>query len=391
MSSPADILVVEDSRVQAKGLQRFLQKHGYQVLLAFNGREGLAAAKECKPRVIMADIVMPVMDGFEMCRAIRADENLNKIPIVMVTSLSDAGDIIRGLEAGADSYVSKPYEEEVLLARIWDALSLSKMNYDPVSEKALEVVFRGKTYSITARRSQILSLLLSTYDDAVRQNVKLRDARADLVVFNSSLETKVAKRTAALQKEITVRRKAEKERLKLIDELMEARDKLHFKATHDELTNHWNRSAILRAMKSELARAKRENRPVGVILMDIDYFKRINDSHGHLAGDAVLREVARRISSVMRPYDAVGRYGGEEFILILPGCDIENTIHVAERLRKTFSGNPIRTKEGVFWITMSFGVTSVQGLSERETDAVIRAADQALYRAKNGGRNRVEV
>jgi len=391
MSLPVDVLVVEDSRVQAKGLRRFLRKHGYEVMLAFNGRDGLAAAREHKPHVIVADIVMPVMDGFEMCHAIRGDESLNHIPIVMVTSLSNPGDVIRGLEAGADSYVSKPYEEQVLLARVRDALSMSRMNSNPGPEKPLQVVLGGKRYSITAGRNQMLSLLLSTYDDAVRQNVKLREARTDLVVFNASLETKVAQRTAALERENAVRRKAEREREKLIDELVEARDELHFKATHDELTNHFNRSAILRAVKNELARANREKRPVGVILMDIDHFKRVNDSYGHLAGDAVLREVAKRISAAMRPYDAVGRYGGEEFIVMLPGCDVENAIQVAERLRMSFSENPIRTTEGGFRITMSFGVTSVIGATEKDLDAVIRAADQALYRAKNGGRNRVAV
>jgi diguanylate cyclase (GGDEF)-like protein len=140
-----------------------------------------------------------------------------------------------------------------------------------------------------------------------------------------------------------------------------------------------------------LARSKREGTPVGVVIADLDHFKQINDRYSHLAGDAVLREVAQRINSCVRSYDFVGRYGGEEFIIVLPGCDRDASGQMAERLRLGFDSDPVNTPEGTFNVTMSLGVTSVQGGSDTSIKRVIRSADEALYRAKNSGRNRVEL
>jgi diguanylate cyclase (GGDEF)-like protein len=391
MNTPLDILVVEDSRVQAGRLKRLLQSGGYRVVVAYNGQEGLEAARESKPHLIVSDIVMPVMDGFHMCRAIRNDDSLQNIPIVMVTSLADPEDILRGLEAGADSYVSKPYEEKVLLTRIRTTLSLPQQGPSRRDEKKLRVVFGGKPYVISAKKQQILRLLLSTYEDAVLQNAKLRDMRAKLVVFNETLEKRVTERTAALQKEVSERKKAQEEREELIAELTKTRDALHFRATHDELTSHWNRAAILRILESELARSARESSSVGIIITDVDHFKKINDQHGHLAGDAVLRAVAQRLIAEVRPYDSVGRYGGEEFLIILPGCNEAMAVRVGERIRSSFNSSPVRTGEGTYHVTLSFGVTTVDSGSQMESQSVVRAADEALYLAKNRGRNRVEL
>ncbi|MFC1836579.1 GGDEF domain-containing protein, partial [Thermodesulfobacteriota bacterium] len=216
-----------------------------------------------------------------------------------------------------------------------------------------------------------------------------REMRTKLVGLNENLERRVVERTAALQQEIAERKKAEAQREALIEDLTNARDALHYQATHDELTQQWNRSTVLRALEKELSRTSRQNTPLGVMIMDIDHFKQVNDNFGHLAGDAVLRAVTKRIGSVVRPYDTVGRYGGEEFIIVLPGCNRARARQVAERLRSSFSRFPVKTKEGVFNITMSFGVTTVEGGKKRDMDSVIREADTALYRAKNGGRNRV--
>lgn len=386
-----EILIVEDSRLQARRLKKFLESQGYEVRAAANGQEGLAEVRSKKPGLIITDIIMPVMDGFDMCHSIRTDSDLYDIPIVMLTSLTNPDDVLRGLAAGADCYVCKPYEERILLSRIGSVLSLPRLKHTPELDGKIQVVLRGKRYVISASRHQILSLLLSTYEDAVLQNLKLRDMRAKLVAFNETLEKKVAERTAELRTEISERKKAQAEREKLITDLTTTRDALQYKATHDDLTNHWNRAAILRTLQNELARAKRERRPVGVAITDIDHFKLINDNFGHLAGDAVLRATAHRIAAAMRPYDTVGRYGGEEFLLVLPGCDAESSRLVSERLRLSFSEKPIRTNEGLFQVTLSFGVTSVHPDSSTDMDSAIRNADKALYRAKNGGRNRVEV
>ncbi|MDQ7784474.1 MAG: GGDEF domain-containing protein [Desulfomonilaceae bacterium] len=185
-------------------------------------------------------------------------------------------------------------------------------------------------------------------------------------------------------------RQAEDVRENLISFLTQAQDALHYQATHDSLTGLWNRAAILECFEQELARTRREDSVMSVIIADVDHFKLINDGYGHQAGDAVLREIAQRLKSCLRTYDAVGRYGGEEFLMIFPGCDAEQSGHIAERLVNELRSKPIRTSEGSFDITMSFGIVSLDGSREQDVDSIIRLADQALYNAKRAGRNRVE-
>jgi two-component system cell cycle response regulator len=167
---------------------------------------------------------------------------------------------------------------------------------------------------------------------------------------------------------------------------------LQFGAAHDALTGLWNRGAILDSLNREVSRRQRTGDALGVIMADIDYFKKINDTHGHLVGDAVLREVTRRLVVGVRPYDAVGRYGGEEFLIVFPGCSAPNLIVGAERLRHCIADQPIETSAGQIPVTLSLGLSSAEQ-GEKETldcEAFLRAADEALYAAKARGRNRVE-
>jgi signal transduction histidine kinase len=194
--------------LQARRLRDCLEKAGYRVSVATNGREGLNTAKAHRPSLVISDIVMPVMDGFVMCRAMRNDGLLKNIPIIILTSLSNPEDIVKGLEAGADSYVSKPYEAKILLSRIRAVMSLPRLEQEG-TERKLQVVLGGKRYIIAANRLQVLSLLLSTYEDAVLQNLRLREARRNLVVLNEKLERMVATRTAALEDEVVERKQAE--------------------------------------------------------------------------------------------------------------------------------------------------------------------------------------
>ncbi len=191
--------------------------------------------------------------------------------------------------------------------------------------------------------------------------------------------------------ELKVRVRAGSRIVHLQQDLVSALAASEYQASHDPLTGLWNRKAVMDVLSRELARSVREQTYVGVIIGDLDHFKRINDSFGHLAGDAVLRQVAERMVSTVRPYDAVGRYGGEEFLLVSPGCGNHGAEDVAERLRQSLSDRPLVTSEGVISVTMSFGVTSVQGTPKMDTDAVVRGVDQALYRAKYLGRNRVQL
>lgn len=179
--------------------------------------------------------------------------------------------------------------------------------------------------------------------------------------------------------------------IELQNELLAARDTFRTKASHDSLTGLWNHEEILRTLAQELSRAEREGTCVGVIMADIDFFKKINDIHGHLAGDVVLRLTAGKMHSLMRSYDFIGRYGGEEFLVILPDCCLECAAVFAERLRLCVSSDSIDTPEGMIPVTISFGVAASSKDGKRDADFLVKAADEALYRAKGNGRNRVEV
>lgn len=173
--------------------------------------------------------------------------------------------------------------------------------------------------------------------------------------------------------------------------IVELQQSLRFAATHDFLTNLLNRAEILAALEREFSRGGREDKPAALILADIDHFKRVNDTLGHAAGDEVLKEVARRLKADLRPYDIVGRYGGEEFLLILPGCNLANGARRANEIRELVAKDPIVTPFGTSSATVSMGVTATVSTRNCSVAEFLREADVSLYEAKKNGRNRVEV
>lgn len=174
----------------------------------------------------------------------------------------------------------------------------------------------------------------------------------------------------------------------LQQKLVSANTALQFVASHDFLTGAWNRSEIVAFMQRELARARRDATPVGIVLVDVDHFKKVNDDLGHETGDIVLKEVTERLTCSLREYDGVGRYGGEEFLLIIPGCDLATTMRRANQIRELVSKKPISTPQGPVNVTVSMGATTAQ--SSTNSELLLREADSALYEAKRNGRNRVE-
>lgn len=179
--------------------------------------------------------------------------------------------------------------------------------------------------------------------------------------------------------------------ISLQEKLVAAAAAARYEATHDSLTRLWNRGTALETLDSELARSERQGSPVGVVMADIDHFKNINDTHGHLAGDAVLREIGDRLRATVRAYDTPARYGGEEFLVVLPGCDLPRGARFGERLRTAVARAPFDTGEFVIPVTLSVGVTAWHGASRLFPQRLLQAADKALYRAKERGRNRVET
>ncbi len=179
--------------------------------------------------------------------------------------------------------------------------------------------------------------------------------------------------------------------LQLQNELIAAREAMRRQATRDALTGVYNHAAILEVLDRELARGCRQGRHVGVVLADVDHFKRVNDSHGHLTGDAVLRTISERAVAAMRPYDLIGRYGGEEFLIVLPGCDEPATLKVCERIRSRIAEQVVEHDGRQVSVSLSLGATVFGPPFTTDAVALVRAADTALYRAKAAGRNRVEI
>ena len=193
------------------------------------------------------------------------------------------------------------------------------------------------------------------------------------------------------QNELKVRLRAGRRIIELQNELLAARDILREKAMHDSLTGLLNHEEILGALDRELARSQRDGVCVSVIMADIDHFKKINDTYGHPAGDAVLRIIAQKMRAMERSYDSIGRYGGEEFLIVLPECCLECAVAFAERLRSSISRDSIDTPEGLIPVTISLGVAASSSGRRLDEHNLVKSADAALYRAKENGRNRVEV
>lgn len=179
-------------------------------------------------------------------------------------------------------------------------------------------------------------------------------------------------------------------RLQVAERILALHKKLHIQATHDRLTGVWNRAAIMDYLREELERGAHQSTSISVIVADLDHFKRINDTYGHLAGDAVLQEAAHRMRLALRPYDRIGRYGGEEFLITASNCDSSHTMALAERVRNSIGSGPVTGQFGEISMTVSLGVAIGSGRIGADATMLIAAADEALYRAKKAGRNRVE-
>ncbi len=297
------ILVADDDDASRTLLELMVSRMGYEVTSARDGLEALdALLSPGRPRLALLDWLMPGMEGPEICRRVREAALEPYAYLVLVTSKRAREDLVAGLDAGVDDYLTKPFDAAELEGRIRAGRRVAQMS----------------------------------------------------------------------------------------EELVAARESLRDLALHDVLTGILNRRAVSEHLERELSRARRESGLLAVAMVDIDHFKRVNDEHGHQVGDQVLVEAARRLVESRRETDAVGRIGGEEFLVILPDAETEAALSVAERIRETMAATPVPTPAGPLPLTISIGVAATTGGLET-ADVLVSQADRALYRAKEEGRNRVRT
>jgi diguanylate cyclase (GGDEF)-like protein len=298
------ILVAEDNVVFQRLLENSLKAWGYEVILTPDGTEAWKIlSSPHAPQLVILDWMMPGLSGIELCKKIRQDLREPYTYVILLTALHGDDELVAGMEAGADDYITKPFKPAELRVRL----------------------------------------------------------RAGCRV------------------------------IELQNDLVQAREALRLKATHDPLTGLWNHEEIFHLLDLELLRAGRQQAPVAIVLADLDHFKKINDTYGHIAGDSVLRIVAQKFQALVRPYDAIGRYGGDEFLFVLPGCDRASALGLIERIRADVCAAKLDTTEGQIPVTLSMGLIVYSQHEGADAKAVLRDTDAALYRAKNGGRNQIVV
>ncbi len=295
------ILVIDDSKLIAHVAKNILTKQGHEVLLAEDGETGLDIAKDNKPDLILLDLILPGIDGYGVCERIKNDSTIKDIPVIMLTSKAEHADKVQGLELGASDYVTKPFDEGELIARVNTHLRIKEL-YESVQEKN--------------------RLLLEM-------------------------------------------------------------------ANRDGLTGLYNHRYFQEAISKDFKKALRYKESLACVMFDIDHFKKFNDTYGHPVGDVVLKTLGELIKNLMRDSDLAARYGGEEFALILYHTEEKDAYNIAERLRKTVEQHKFQAEDLVLSVNISVGVACYYHPEILDAKTLIECADKALYKAKEGGRNKV--
>ena len=450
----ARVLVVDDILPNVKLLEAKLASEYYDVLTATSGAEALEKVRDESPDIVLLDVMMPGMDGFEVCAKIKSDSAYAHIPVVMVTALTDATDRVKGLEAGADDFLSKPLNDTALMARVRSLVRLkmtvdewrvrentaSQLGVSEENKSAMDESYEGANILMVEDQSydseKVEKTLLKDNDivtvvetgvDAMQQ---IMANKFDLMIISLNLESedglrlcshlRSTERTRSIpilmvaadedmsriahgleigahdyilrpidgnellaRVRTQVRRKRFQERLKSSYEISLSM------ALTDALTGLYNRRYFDVHFQKLLQKNESSRKPLGVLMVDIDKFKIVNDTHGHPVGDEILKEFAKRIQDRLRGFDMVARLGGEEFVVLLPDVTEDMAYTVAERLRTAIAEEAFKCKvpEGELMITTSVGGTIVQAGTVANSADVMKQADDALYAAKEGGRN----
>ena len=449
----ARVLVVDDILANVKLLEARLQAEYFEVLTAFSGPEALDVCARERVDVVLLDVMMPGMDGFEACRRLKADPATQDVPVIMVTALDQPSDRLQGLEAGADDFLTKPVDEIALITRVKNLARLKMLD----DEMALRA---ASTDQITLARdadalldrsnaagrlllvddhprsaARILAPLSKVHDTFIERDLqlamdKINKFNFDLVIVSLGLtnadglrlcsQIRSLERTRHLpliilvdpgddarllrgldmgvndyvirpvdRHELLARVKTQIRRKRHSDFLRNRLEESVEMAVTDQLTGLHNRRYLETHLRGLLDEAQTNGRALSILITDIDYFKRINDTHGHDAGDIVLRDFAGRLRRHIRGIDLACRYGGEEFVVIMPDTELEVARHVGERLRECIADARFAISSAVSLpVTASVGISTLQSLDDTPL-TLIKRADSALYEAKRLGRNQV--
>ena len=451
----ARVLVVDDLEPNVKLLEAKLRAEYFDVIGEFSGQAAIETAKREQPDIILLDVMMPGMDGFETCRTLKSTAETMHIPVVMVTALDQQADRIAGLEAGADDFLTKPVDDIALFARV-RSLTRLKMMTDELrmrhsTGKGLGVVdtidytddseMSRRILLVDDRPEQIARLRQSLGDDyqisaETDPDVALTRARSadfDLIIINMTIEktdplrlcstirsfeeTRLTPLLAIVREgdtrklvraleigvndyvtrpvdpdELLARVTTQLRRKHNLDQLRSSFQASLEMAVTDQLTGLYNRRYLASHLSAMFDRAYWTGRALSVLILDIDHFKSINDTHGHDAGDKVIQIFADRITNAVRGIDLACRYGGEEFLIAMPDTDVHFARIVAERLRQDIATEKIPLNGGrdLIEATVSIGIASTEeGLEDDSAQKLIKRADEALYNAKQSGRNKV--
>ncbi|GAB4138049.1 MAG: PleD family two-component system response regulator [Sphingomonadales bacterium] len=450
----ARILVVDDVLPNIQLLVAKLTREYFDVLTADSGPEALKIIGREMPDVVLLDVMMPGMDGFEVCRRIKANAATAHIPVVMVTALDQASDRVAGLEAGADDFLTKPVDDLALHARVRSLVRL-KVMMDELRNRELTGTLLGVTNRAAAEQEDIsqasillvhpndneakaLQQMLSAFGrvtvdsgaedcaNVVRQRpydlmiVRLNLGNADGLRVASRLrsyrETRQVPILAIAEEndtenaikaldigvndylmrpidanELRARVRTQIRRKRYADRLRESFHLSIKLATSDAVTGVYNRHYLTSHLSTLVQKAHESKKEFSLMMLDIDHFKKVNDTYGHVAGDEILREFANRVSMSVRGVDIVARYGGEEFVVLMPETIQETALMVAERVRAMIADEPFHCGaiDQPVALTASIGVASYTA-GDHNGDAILERADDALYAAKKKGRNRVE-
>jgi two-component system, cell cycle response regulator len=448
----ARILVVDDVELNVKLLEAKLANEYFEVISAYDGARALTLADEELPDIILLDVMMPRMDGFEVCRRLKAEPRTADIPVVMVTALSDVADRLRGLEVGADDFLTKPVSDIALFARVRSLVRMKRMmdelrlREDVCGRFSSNVTSADIAAEVSAARillveeqgfaaTRIIDTLTPISASVVRaascaEAQNMLDDSVELVIASLSMsdgdplrllsqwrakenlrqlpvllmgeDGELARLAKGLElgandylmrpvdrNELLARVRTQLRRKRLQEQLRNNYHRSLSLALTDELTGLHNRRYLFAHLNELLGRVSDSNGQTAVMLFDIDHFKLVNDRYGHPAGDEVLRELAGRAVREVRSVDLVGRLGGEEFVVVMPETSLSGAVVVAERLRTAVADEPFVLQEDGTRLPVTVSIgIAVTGTDDDTQESLLKRADDALYAAKRDGRNR---